>query len=69
MMVRREIAEPRRETGTRRREDPMRTHAVCEEGPRNEAAGRRQRIAYCSRNVHECGLGLPNSYGWLLPGT
>ena len=28
MTVRREIAEPRRETGTRSREDPMRTRAV-----------------------------------------
>jgi hypothetical protein len=28
MTVRREIAEPRRETGARRPEDPMRTHAV-----------------------------------------
>jgi hypothetical protein len=31
MMVRREIAEPRRETGARRREDTMHTHAVCGE--------------------------------------
>jgi len=28
MTVRREIAEPRRETGARSREDPMRTRAV-----------------------------------------
>jgi hypothetical protein len=28
MTVRREIAEPRRETGVRSREDPMRTRAV-----------------------------------------
>jgi hypothetical protein len=45
MTVRREIAEPRRETSVRSREDPMRTHAVHVEGPRGDPAGRRLVIA------------------------
>ena len=38
MTVRREIAEPRRETGARRPEDPMRTRIV-----RRESEGRARR--------------------------
>jgi hypothetical protein len=47
MTVRREIAEPPRETGARSPEDPMRTRAVLQyvEGPRGEPAGRRLVVA------------------------
>jgi hypothetical protein len=42
MTIRREIAEPRRETGARSREDPMRTLAV-----RGESEGRARRPEAC----------------------
>ena len=42
MTVRREIAEPRRETGARSREDPMRTRAV-----RGGSEGRARRPKAC----------------------
>ena len=44
MTVRREIAEPRRETGTRSRENPMRIREYGE-GLRGEPAGRRLVVA------------------------
>jgi hypothetical protein len=44
MMVRREIAEPRRETGARKPEDPMRTRVV-RRGSEGEPAGRRLVVA------------------------
>ena len=44
MTIRREIAEPRRETGARSPEDPMRTRSYGE-GSRGEPAGRRLVVA------------------------
>ena len=57
MTVRREIVEPRRETGARSPEAPTRTNAV-RGGVEGRARRSQQRIGDCSRIAHEyCGLG------------